>query len=196
MTVFPDDYKNNLYAPAVKEKLKGIDSIDFLIDAYGKVKASDLVEKIIGGDIITYLPDCLCVKMDIASSANSLESRSPFLDYKFMEFAASLPADFKLRGYTTKYILKKTLERYLPKEILYRRKMGFGVPLTHWFKGELKNYTYEVLLGKDAGRRGYFNREYVKQLLDEHTSGGVDHTTRIWALLNFEMWHRVFIDGK
>jgi len=195
MTVFPNSYKDNLYLPSLKENLAGIDSIDLFVDAYAKVKASDIIEKIIGADILTYLADCLCVKMDIASSANALETRAPFLDYKFMEFTSSLPSDFKLRGYTTKYILKKALEKYLPGKVLYRKKMGFGVPLTHWFKKELKDYIYDVLLGEKARRRGYFNMEYIRQMLDEHTSGIVDHTTRIWALLNLELWHREFIDN-
>lgn len=196
MTVFPNDYKNSLYSVALQEELGKIDSIDLLVEAYEKIKASDFVEKIIGSDIITYLPDCLCVKMDIASMANSLETRSPLLDYKFMEFTASLPSNFKLRGYITKYIFKKALEKYLPKKILYRKKMGFGIPFTHWFKDKLKNYVYETLLGEDARRRNYFNIEYVKQILDEHTSGKIDHTTRIWALLNLELWHQIFIDSS
>jgi len=196
MTVFPNDYKEKLYSDTLKKELAGMDSIDLLADACSRVKADNIVERIIGSDIITYLPDCLCVKMDIAASANSLETRAPLLDHRFMEFTASLPPGFKLNGFTTKYVFKKALEKYLPKEVLYRKKMGFGVPITHWFKKDLKDYARGILLGESAKRRGYFRTEYVKQLLDEHASGTADHTTRIWALLNLELWHQVFIDAK
>lgn len=196
VTGFPNELKEKLYAPAFKQEIAGIDSLDLFSEVFGKTKASDFTEKIMGADVVTYLSDCLCVKMDIASSANALETRSPFLDHKFMEFNASLPSHFKLKRYKAKYILKKALEKYLPKEVLYRPKMGFGVPITHWLKGELKDYAYEFLLSKKAEKRGYFNLGYIKLMLDDHTMGRRDHTTRLWTLIMLEMWHQVFIDAN
>lgn len=107
---------------------------------------------------MSYLPEDLLVKVDIASMAHSLEARSPFLDHKLMEFAASLPAYLKLRGIETKYLLKHSLSDLLPREILRRRKMGFGVPLDVWFRKDLKEMTYDILLDNRCIERGYFKK--------------------------------------
>ena len=147
-------------------------------------------------DVVSYLPEDLLVKIDIATMANSLEARSPFLDHNVMEFAATIPFTMKLNGFSLKYILKKTLKDILPREILHRRKMGFGIPVGKWFRNELKSYIYETLLGDKSIKRGYFNKDYMKHILDEHTSGKKNYERRIWVLLNFELWHRMFIDNS
>lgn len=128
--------------------------------------------------------------------ANSLEARCPFLDQELLEFAFRLPTNLKLRGLTTKYILKKALEGLVPRKILYRKKHGFGVPVGRWFRHELQDYVRDVLLSPQALRRGYFREEAIRRLLDEHQSGRRDHGHRLWALLTFEMWHRVFIEQE
>ncbi|KPJ58990.1 MAG: hypothetical protein AMJ42_02360 [Deltaproteobacteria bacterium DG_8] len=143
---------------------------------------------------MSYLPEDLLVKVDIASMAHSLEARSPFIDHKVMEFAASLPSDLKLRGIENKYLLKHTLSEILPKDILRRKKMGFGVPLDVWFRSDLKEMAFDILLDKRCTEREYFKRESIQRLLDEHVSGHYDHSYRIWALLFLELWHRMFID--
>jgi asparagine synthase (glutamine-hydrolysing) len=152
------------------------------------------VDKTLYVDVMAYLPDDLLVKVDIASMAVSLEARSPYLDHYLVEFAASLPSTYKLRASTTKYLLKKSLEKVLPAEVLYRTKMGFGVPISRWLRHELKDYARDVLLEKVAVQRGYFDPAYVRALLDDHISGRADHSTRIWTLLNLELWHRMFVD--
>jgi asparagine synthase (glutamine-hydrolysing) len=144
-------------------------------------------------DILTYLPEDLLVKMDIATMANSLEGRSPFLDHKVMEMAARIPQGLKLKGITTKYILKKSFSGIVPKEILTRGKMGFGVPIGRWFKKDLTDFVSSVLLSEEFYRKGYFKKEFVARLLKEHVSGKANHTSKIWNLLNFELWHRMFI---
>lgn len=111
-----------------------------------------------------------------------------------MEFAASLPADLKLRGIETKYLLKHSLSDLLPREILRRRKMGFGVPLDVWFRKDLKEMAYDILLDNRCIERGYFKKEAVQKLLDEHVYEQYDHSCRIWALLFLELWHKMFID--
>jgi asparagine synthase (glutamine-hydrolysing) len=126
--------------------------------------------------------------------ANSLEARCPFLDQELVEFAARIPSDLKLRGLTKKYILKEALKGLVPKEIILRKKHGFGVPVGRWFRNELKDYVRDILLSPQALRRGYFNEEILQQLIDEHQSGRRDHGHRLWTLLTFEIWHRVFID--
>jgi len=126
--------------------------------------------------------------------AVSLEARSPFLDHKVIEFAASLPENLKLRGLTTKYLLKKILGKLLPQENLTRRKMGFGVPLSHWFRGSLKEFLREVLLTEKASQRGIFKPEAVARLVQEHTTGERDHAHPLWTLLMLELWFQRFID--
>jgi asparagine synthase (glutamine-hydrolysing) len=127
--------------------------------------------------------------------ASSLEVRSPFLDHEFMEFAARIPAELKLRGGMTKYILKKAFMNKLPDVILSRRKQGFAVPLDHWFRNELRDMAYDILLGKRAAERGYFRQETIKNMLDDHVTGRWNWQNHIWNLLMLELWHRMFIDG-
>ena len=145
-------------------------------------------------DIHTYLPDDLLVKVDIASMAHGLEARSPLLDHELMEWAARIPSAQKMRGGITKSILKSALEPFLPKEILYRPKMGFGVPIDQWLKGELKEFAYDTLLSTQARQRGLITPAYVKTMLDEHCGGVRLHHTRLWALLMLELWFQMWID--
>jgi asparagine synthase (glutamine-hydrolysing) len=143
---------------------------------------------------MSYLPDDLLVKVDIASMANSLEARSPFLDHKLMEFAASLPPELKLKGLQSKYLLKRAFSPLLPREILNRKKMGFGVPIDRWLRNELKDFTYDIMLENRTIQRGFFRREAVQLLIDEHMTKHADHSYRIWTLLFLELWYRMFID--
>jgi asparagine synthase (glutamine-hydrolysing) len=135
------------------------------------------------------------VKVDIASMAVSLEARSPFLDHHVIEFAASLPEGLKLRGLTTKYLLKRMLKRLLPAENLKRRKMGFGVPIGHWFRGEMQKFLREALLSEKALKRGFFKPEAVTRMVEEHTRGAHDHAHQLWTLLMLELWFERFIDS-
>ena len=124
--------------------------------------------------------------------ACSLEARSPFLDHKVMEFAARLPASFKLRGKTLKYLLKKASAGLLPEENLQRRKMGFGVPVGNWMRNELRPLLEDLLLAPTARTRNYFQVGPLRQLVDEHVQGKQDHSFPLWALLWLELWHREF----
>ena len=193
---FDIEMKRDLYTPSFSELTREVDSVDLTVQWYKKSDAEHFLDKTLFVDVMSYLPEDLLVKVDIASMANSLEARSPFLDHKVMEFAASLPADLKLRGIETKYLLKHTLSDSVPKEILHRRKMGFGVPLDVWFRKDLKEMAYDLLLDKKCIDRGYFQKGAVQRLLDEHVSEQYDHSYRIWALLFLELWHTMFIDGE
>lgn len=126
--------------------------------------------------------------------AASIESRVPFLDHKLVEFTARLPARLKLRGWTTKYILRKSMKGILPETILKRRKMGFPVPFGAWLRGEFRPIIDEYVLGERALSRGYFDPTFVRGLVERHIAGA-NHAERLWALVNFEMWLRQFIDG-
>ena len=148
----------------------------------------DYLSRIQYADTKTYLAEDILTKVDRASMLNSLETRAPLLDHELVELAARIPSAMKVRKNETKYMLKKAMSGILPDEILYRRKMGFGVPLVHWFKKDLKDYAREVLLTRQARERGLFNTRHIEGMLDSHMKTGRDMSARIWALLFFEHW--------
>jgi asparagine synthase (glutamine-hydrolysing) len=170
--------------------------VDYLIAKFEELKTGDLVDKLLYADINSYLPEDLLVKVDIATMANSLEARVPFLDHRFMEMVAGIPSKLKLRGMKSKFILKTAFKDFLPEPILKRGKMGFGVPLSKWFRNELKEYVYEILLDPKTLNRGYFKGEVIERLLKDHIELRYDHSARIWALLVLEMWFRIFVDNE
>lgn len=145
-------------------------------------------------DIHTYLPDDLLVKVDIASMAHGLEARSPLLDHTLMEWAARIPPNQKMFQGETKSILKSAMQAYLPNEVLYRPKMGFGVPIDHWLRTEMKEFAYDTLLSKTAIERGLVQESFVRNMLNEHCNGVRLHHTRLWALLMMELWFQMWID--
>jgi asparagine synthase (glutamine-hydrolysing) len=154
----------------------------------------DAVRQARGLDLSMYLPDDLLVKVDIASMANSLEVRSPFLDRALLEFAVRLPTTLLIRGTTRKWILRRAFSDTLPKENLARRKQGFGLPVGRWLRGELRPMLEDIVLSERALGRGILRPDAVRHLGREHLAG-VDHTHRLWSLLMLELWHREFIDA-
>ncbi|MDD2805784.1 MAG: asparagine synthase (glutamine-hydrolyzing) [Elusimicrobiales bacterium] len=167
----------------------------YLAAAFAGDPGDDLLNRLSYVDLHTYLPECLMTKMDIASMANSLETRSPFLDHKVLEFAFQLPGNLKLKGLGgTKWLLKETFRDMLPPEIYSRGKMGFGIPLGLWFRGDLKDYWAGACLSQKALGRGYFRPEALFRLWDEHQQGRSDHGYKLWALLMLELWHRQYAD--
>jgi asparagine synthase (glutamine-hydrolysing) len=196
MTCATPEAKRDLYGPALAPQLHTMPERD-LIDAFERSDAEELAERAANADVERYLPDDLLVKMDIASMANSLEVRSPLLDHEVVEFAASLPVELKLRGSVQKHILREAFRGDLPPEVLGRtRKMGFGVPVDHWLRDELRSQAYDILLGHRAIGRGYFRPEGIRRLLDEHSSARANHQFVIWALLMLELWHVNFVDAR
>jgi asparagine synthase (glutamine-hydrolysing) len=146
-------------------------------------------------DQMLYLPDDILVKVDRASMAVSLEARAPLLDFRLAEFMATVPANLRYRGREKKYLLKKAMEGILPREILYRSKMGFGVPLKHWFRKDAAEFTREVLLGRATRERGIFNPRQLEWILARHAEGRRDFSGKIWTLLFFELWCRHWLDA-
>lgn len=161
---------------------------------FAETRSLHPVDACMAVDVQSYLPYDLLVKVDITSMATSLEGRSPFLDHEVMEFAAKLPVDLKLRGKTSKYLPKTAFQDLLPRENVYRPKMGFGVPVGDWFRGPLKDLVRDALLSDKAGQRGYFQQSELNRLLTEHQEGRADHAFRLWSLLMLEMWHREMVD--
>jgi asparagine synthase (glutamine-hydrolysing) len=145
-------------------------------------------------DIKTYLPGDVLTKVDRMSMAVSLEVRCPLLDHVFVEYATSLAPSWKVRNGTQKFILKKLAERLgVPRELLYRPKKGFGVPLVHWMREQLHRDLLHVLLESQTLQRGYYNREGIERLVNEHIAHRRDHSGKLWVLLVFELWHRQFM---
>ena len=188
---FLDFQKHEGYTDAMADAVAG-SALD-LLEPYFQA-APSLVSGANWADIHTYLPDDLMVKVDVASMAHALEARSPLLDHVFMEWAMTIPEDVKMAGGVTKALFKKAMEPYLPHEVLYRPKMGFGCPVDHWFRAELKEMAYDVLLSDAATARNIFRKGYVKNLLDEHVSGAMNHQYRLWALLMLELWFGMWVD--
>lgn len=192
--VFNEARRAALYSDTFLATLPNADPYQFLEQAFARCSARDAVTAASLVDLVTYLPCDLMTKVDIASMANSLECRAPLLDYRVVELAASLPIGAKLRGGRTKRILHDAFPELLPPSVTKRPKMGFGVPLATWFRGELKDYAQQVLFDRSTLARGYFRPEAVRQLFDEHQSGQFDHAHRLWSLLVFERWHRQWAD--
>ena len=194
--IFNAKEKKSIYTEEFSSQTEQIDPLEYLIKKYEEAAGGDFLENLLYLDIVTYLPEDLLVKTDIATMANSIEARVPFLDHRFMEEVAKIPYDLKLKGFKTKYILKKTFSNMLPEAILKRKKMGFGVPIAKWFRNELKDYIFEILLDSKTLNRGYFKREGIERLLNEHIASKYDHSSKIWALLFLEIWFRVFMGEK
>jgi asparagine synthase (glutamine-hydrolysing) len=186
--------KERLYSSGLKESLHAHDSLEVISSFYQRSLRQDILNRMLHLDINSWLVDDILIKADRMSMAASLELRSPFLDTRLAEFAASLPVKYKLKGKTTKYLLKKAMEGILPNEIIYREKKGFPTPLQLMFQNELRDYARQLLTEKRTIERGYFNSNIISNILDEHGNGAADHHKIIWQLIVLEEWHRTFMD--
>jgi len=142
-----------------------------------------------------YLPDDILVKVDRMSMANSLETRAPLLDYKVVEFAATIPAEMQFKDGSGKYILRKMASRFLPQNVFTKKKQGFAIPMNEWFQKELKDYAFDLLTSSRFDNRGYFNPGNIKYILNEHARGSRDYSMWIWSLIVFELWHQTYLDS-
>ena len=179
-----------MLTPEFEAATAGEDPLALLARAFDEGRGLDPAEAAMRADVALYLPDDLLVKVDIATMADGLEARSPLLDQELMMLAAQLPAALKLPGRSTKSLLKKALSGIVPDEVLYRPKMGFGIPLDRWLREDLRDMARELLLGSQARERGCVRPEFVERLLGEHIAGRASHAHRIWALMMLELWHR------
>jgi asparagine synthase (glutamine-hydrolysing) len=195
LSQFNREYRRALFSPDFAAHVRLFEGEELVARLQYQSDADNTVDRMLAADVALYLPDDLLVKFDVAAMAVSLETRSPMLDHKFMEFAARLPARWKMNSITRKVILKKAFAGVLPDEILHRRKMGFGVPIDHWFRGALSEFLHDTLLSRRSVDRGYFDRKYIERLVEEHTNGRKQWQYLLWNLLMLELWHRVFIDS-
>jgi asparagine synthase (glutamine-hydrolysing) len=192
--VFPTWQQRQILSPAMRDRigaLRPYAEIETLLDAGGP---SDLLDRLLYADTKTYLHELL-MKQDQMSMAASIESRVPFLDHPLVEFAAALPRRLKLRGSTTKYILREAMKDILPPEILSRRKMGFPVPIGAWLRGPYAGIVEEFVLGDRVRARGMFDMAALQRLVAQHGAGD-NHSERLWSLINLEIWQRMHLDGE
>jgi asparagine synthase (glutamine-hydrolysing) len=194
---FFDEFEmRNLLTPEFHQKTKDLSTHSWFSRWFEQFKEIPFPENLMAVDMETYLPDDLLVKADISSMASSLEVRTPFLDYRLMEFAASLPVEMKIRNGTSKYLLKKYLQGKIPDHVIQRPKMGFGVPVGVWFRKELRGFLEDILLSPSALTRGYFKNSGLEKLIQSHSSGLYDQSNKLYSLLVLELWHQIFIDNR
>jgi len=193
-SVFPAAMQQQLFSMKTREQMHDDDPYRESFRHLNQSDAENVLDQMLAVDTKTYLHELL-MKQDQMSMAASLESRVPFLDHKLVELAARLPCDMKLRGWTTKYVLRRAMANVLPKAILNRKKMGFPVPVGAWFRGQFRKVIDEYVLGPRALKRGIFNDGYLREIVARHQSGQ-DQTQRLWMLVNFEIWQRRFFDGE
>jgi asparagine synthase (glutamine-hydrolysing) len=195
-SAFTPDEKAEILKPEFRVGLNAARPYSILDEWIAKANGAGIVDALMLTDQMTYLPNDLLPKVDIASMANSLEARSPFLDHKVIEFAASLPAELKMKGFRPKYLLKKAAARLVPRDVIYRRKMGFGVPIAKWLRGEMREMVESNLRSKKFIDRGIVDGNVTERYLDDHIQGRADHATKLWTLLMLELWYQRFIDGN
>jgi asparagine synthase (glutamine-hydrolysing) len=193
-SVFSRAMQRRLFTPETRDRMGATDPYATSLELMDGSDASGLLDRLLAADMRTYLHELL-MKQDQMSMAASIESRVPFLDHKLVEFAAALPTRMKLKGLTTKRILRDAMRDRLPKEILTRGKMGFPVPVGAWFRGPYRHLVDEYVLGARALDRGIFAADFVREIAARHAAGE-NHAERLWMLVNFEIWQRRFFDGE
>ena len=192
---FSNEIKNEIYTEEFKNKVWRKNTYDIIVDKFREAKAKNRMDQMLYADFSTYLSDDLMVKSDIDSMAVSLEGRSPFLDHELLELTAKIPANLKLKGMNNKkYILKEAVEGLIPEEIIHRKKMGFGVPIDHWFRNDLERYAKNILLSEKTINRKLFKTEKIRKILDKHSDTRINCARKIWALLVLELWFREYFD--
>jgi asparagine synthase (glutamine-hydrolysing) len=191
--VYSPAMQGRLFSAETRARMNGCSPYQTSLAYIERSDAEALLDQLLTADLNSYLHELL-MKQDQMSMAASLESRVPFLDHVLVEFAARLPVRMKLRGMTTKYVLRRAMRNLLPPEILTRKKMGFPVPVGKWFRGQFRSVIDEYVLGSRARARGLFDGDFVRELVARHEAGE-NHSERLWMLVNMEIWQRRFIDG-
>jgi asparagine synthase (glutamine-hydrolysing) len=194
-SVFTRAMQEELFSRELQGQVGQVDPYAGMRRYFDAPASASLLQRLLYADLKTYLHELL-MKQDQMSMAASIESRVPFLDHKLVELSTALPDRLKLRGWTTKYVLREAMKGILPESILRRRKMGFPVPLGRWFRGGFRPLLDEYVTGERTIARGLFQPKFLRRLVQQHADGTADHTERLWTLVNFEMWQRHFLDGE
>jgi asparagine synthase (glutamine-hydrolysing) len=194
--MFPEDLLREILAPPVREAARGHDPVGLRQAIYGRPRRADHLNRLMYVDLETLLPDAYMEKTDKATMAASLEARQPFLDHRLVELAFRIPGRAKVRGWSTKRVLKRAVRGLVPGDVLRKRKHGFSVPTDPWFRGPLRGFAGEVLLDPRARRRGLVEHGVVERMWREHGAGRAVWDEPLWLLLVLELWHRVYLDGE
>ena len=188
------DFRDLMYTDSFRRQTSAVDPGEHYRAVWEAADGCDDVDKVLCLDFKTYLPDQLLTKMDVSTMAHSVEARSPLLDKQLIEFAAAIPTSLRLRGFTTKYLLKKLAARHVPPEIVYRKKRGFVMPISSWLRGELAASMRTVLESKSFVDRGWIRPDSVKRMIAEHSSQQRNWSEQLWTLFVLELWARVALD--
>jgi asparagine synthase (glutamine-hydrolysing) len=191
-----DSMRDRLFTEGFRRQLQGYRASEVMRAHAANAPTDDPLSLIQYLDIKTYLPGDILTKVDRASMAHALEVRVPLLDHKLVEWISGLPPSYKLQGGEGKYLFKKALEPHLPREILYRNKMGFATPLARWFRGPLRQRVRSAILGPTLAATGIFNAAYLREMVDQHESGRRDYSAPIWSLLMLEAFLRNVHEGS
>lgn len=192
---FPHGLKSRLFTARVWREVGRQESERLLEAFFADGSAAAFVDRMLHADCMTRLAEHLLPIVDRMSMAHSLEARSPFLDRRVAGLAMRTPASWKMKRRRIKYVTRKLGQRYLPRELLYRKKQGFGFPLALWLRGELQPLIRRTVASSRLVEAGIFERAEMQRLVDEHVSGGIDHNYRLWLLYNLELWYRYWIEG-
>jgi asparagine synthase (glutamine-hydrolysing) len=193
---FTEEARGELFTESARAAIGEVHSADKILDWFDSENATDLVDRMLYTDLMTRMPDHLLTIGDRMSMAHSLEMRPVLVDYKLVEFAARVPAKFKLKGNELKYLLKQVARRYLPKELIDREKQGFSFPIARWLRTDLRDYTKRLFAQSRFVELGLFDADYMSKLLNEHLDGSIDHNYRLWILINLEMWYRMYFENQ
>lgn len=194
---FTPAMKTQLFLPWLKQQIScdGLEAADSLRSLQYEVRELDPLTQILYMDTRSNLPDDLLMVGDKTSMANSLEVRVPFLDYRLIEFIETLPPNLKLKGFRAKYLHKKAIEKWLPRQIVHRKKKGFANPIDKWLRSSMRPFVNDCLLSETAAVNRYFDRGYIRRMLERHEQNEAQHLRHIYLLLSFELWHRQFISA-
>ena len=193
---FTPTAKESLFTKSAISNLVDADSYQKILTYFNSEDVEDLIDKMLYTDLMTRMPDHLLSTVDRMAMAHSLETRSPLVDHEVVEFAAKIPAIYKLKKSNLKYILKKVASKHLPKELIYRKKQGFSFPIARWLRGDLRGLLKYLLSESRFVQHNIFNHTYLETLYDEHISGKVDHNYRLWILINLEIWYRMYFENQ
>ena len=193
-TYFTDEAKQQLYSDSMREAAAGFDAYAAHRKYFARVKNAAPLNRLLYVDLKTFLPCLNLITTDKTSMAANLEVRVPFLNRQMIEFTARMPPHLKLRGFRRKYILKRALEEVLPRDVVWRKKAGFGAPIRSWLRGALRPLVDELLSEEVITKRGLFRPEEVRRLIDNNLTGREDYNLQVFQLLNLELWHRQFMD--
>jgi asparagine synthase (glutamine-hydrolysing) len=194
-TYFTDSAKARLYSPDLRQETDGLDAYARHRGYFARVKNAAPLNRLLYVDLKTFLPCLNLTTTDKTSMAANLEVRVPFLNHELVELAARMPTDLKLRGFKRKYILKRVAEQFLPRDVVWRKKAGFGAPVRSWLRGPLRPLVDDLLSEKTVNERGLFDPKEVRRIIDANLSGREDFNLQVFQLLTLEMWQRVFMDA-